>query len=52
MKKLTNIITQKSRREKSHEFVLLTQRTINDWKDDSDKTVASVGKGLAKLIRK
>jgi 3-methyladenine DNA glycosylase AlkC len=52
MKKLTNIVTQKSRREKSHEFVLLTQRTINDWKEDSDKTVASVGKGLAKLIKK
>ncbi len=52
MKKLTNIITQKSRREKSHEFVLLTQRTINDWKDDSDKTVAAIGKGLAKLLRR
>ncbi len=52
MKKLANIVVQKNRREKSQEFVLLTQQTINDWLNDENENVAKMGSKLSHIIRK
>ncbi len=51
MKKLANIVIQKSRRDKSQEFMMLTHQTISDWKRDSNANVASMGKKLAGIVQ-
>ncbi|MBN1327599.1 MAG: DNA alkylation repair protein [Candidatus Cloacimonetes bacterium] len=51
MKKLANIVIQKNRREKSQEFVLLTQQTINDWLNDENENVSKMGERLFHIIR-
>ncbi len=51
MKKLANIVIQKSKRDKTQEFIMLTQRTIQDWKSDSNKNVSSMGQRLYHIIR-
>lgn len=52
MKKLANIVIQRNRREKSEEFVLLTQQTINDWTNDENEHVAKMGDKLAHIINR
>lgn len=52
MKKLANIVVQKNRREKSQEFVLLTQQTINDWAHDDNQYVAKMGEKLLYIINR
>ncbi|MCD4820461.1 MAG: DNA alkylation repair protein [Candidatus Cloacimonetes bacterium] len=47
MKKLANIVIQKSRREKSHDFVMLTKQTISDWATDENENVSKMGKKLS-----
>lgn len=52
MKKLANILNQKGRREKSQDFVLLTEQTIRDWAIDENEGVAHMGKKLLQIISK
>lgn len=52
MKKLANIVIQKNRRERSEEFVLLTQQTINDWTHDENENVARMGEKLLYIINR
>ncbi len=51
MKKLANIITQKSKRDKSPDFVLLTKQTIKDWSRDPNEKVKNIGRRLYGIIR-
>lgn len=50
MKKLVNIINQKNSRERNEEFILLTQQTIRDWKNDENEHVSSIGAKLCQLM--
>ncbi len=50
MKKLVNIINQRNSRDKIDEFVILTQQTINDWKNDENEFVAGMGTKLAMIM--
>jgi 3-methyladenine DNA glycosylase AlkC len=52
MKKLSNIVVQRSRRDKSEEFVLLTQQTINDWTNDENENVSNMGERLSYIINR
>jgi 3-methyladenine DNA glycosylase AlkC len=52
MKKLANIVSQKSRREKSNDFILLTEQTIKDWAMDDNEKVSKMGKKLLYIISK
>jgi len=52
MKKLANIVVQRSRRDKSEEFVLLTQQTINDWTNDENESVSNMGERLSYIINR
>ena len=51
MKKLANIIAQKSKRDKTPDFVLLTQQTIKDWSNDPNEKVKRMGRKLYAIIR-
>ncbi len=51
MKKLANIITQKSNRDKSSDFVKATERTVKEWKKDSNNNVSSMGNKLAYILK-
>jgi len=51
MKKLSNIVVQRARRDKEQELVVLTKQTVIDWKNDDDKKVAEMGKKLYKIIK-
>ncbi|MCD4827889.1 MAG: DNA alkylation repair protein [Candidatus Cloacimonetes bacterium] len=51
MKKLANIVVQKSKRDKSQEFIMLTHRTIQDWKNDENKNVSQMGQKLAGILK-
>jgi 3-methyladenine DNA glycosylase AlkC len=50
MKKLANIVVQKSKRDKSQEFIMLTHRTIKDWRRDENKNVSTMGNKLTQII--
>ena len=52
MKKLANIVVQKNQKSKSYDFVLLTGQTINDWKNDENEIVATMGKKLSRIINR
>jgi hypothetical protein len=52
MKKLANIVNQRSKRDKEHDFVLLTDQTIRDWKNDENKNVSHMGRKLFRIIGK
>ena len=52
MKKLANIVIQRNRGDKSEEFILLTQQTINDWKSDESEKVSQMGERLSRIIRR
>ena len=51
MKKLANIVVQRSKRDKSQEFIMLTHRTIQDWKNDENKNVAQMGHKLMGILK-
>jgi len=50
MKKLANIFTQKSKRDKSADFMNITQRTVQEWRNDPNHNVSSMGNKLAGII--
>ncbi len=50
LKKLANIFTQRSKREKSNEFISITQRTVTEWRNDPNPNVSSMGAKLAGII--
>lgn len=50
MKKLANIYSQRSRRDKTNEFISVTQRTVADWRSDSHPHVATMGQKLSGII--
>ncbi|MCF7858109.1 MAG: DNA alkylation repair protein [Candidatus Cloacimonetes bacterium] len=52
MKKLANIVVQRSRRDKSEDFVLLTQQTIEDWVRDENENVSAMGERLTYIINR
>ena len=52
MKKLANIVVQRSRRNNSEEFVLLTKQTINDWANDENENVSNMGERLSYIINR
>lgn len=52
MKKLANIVVQRSRRDKSEEFVLLTKQTINDWTNDDNENVSNMGERLSYIVNR
>ena len=52
MKKLVNILNQRSKRDKSEEFIILTKQTISNWRRDKNKNVKSVGSRLYHILKK
>ena len=50
MKKLANIFTQRSKRDKSAEFMTITQRIVAEWRNDSNQNVSTMGAKLAGII--
>lgn len=50
LKKLVNIFTQKSKRENGNDFLSITQRTIQDWKRDSNPNVQNMGQKLDGIV--
>jgi hypothetical protein len=52
MKKLANIFKQRSRRDKSVDFMNITQKTVMEWKSDPNPNVSSMGGKLAYIINK
>jgi len=50
MKKLANIFTQKSKRDKSADFINITQRTVQEWRNDPNPNVSNMGAKLAGII--
>ncbi len=52
MKKLANIYSQRSRKDKSNDFINVTQKTIADWKSDSNPKVQQMGQRLGQIMNK
>ncbi len=52
MKKLANILMQRSKRDKTHDFINVTQKTVKEWKADPNPNVAQMGAKLAQIINK
>ena len=52
MKKLANIHKQRSKRDKSFDFMNVTQKTVQEWKSDPNPNVSSMGGKLAYIISK
>ncbi|MBM4399126.1 MAG: DNA alkylation repair protein [Candidatus Cloacimonetes bacterium] len=52
MKKLANILMQRSKREKSHEFINITQKTVKEWKSDPNTNVSQMGAKLAQIMNR
>jgi 3-methyladenine DNA glycosylase AlkC len=50
MKKLTNIVVQKYRRDRSNDFAMLTQQTVQDWMNDENEYVSNMGERLGKIL--
>ncbi len=50
LKKLANIHTQRSRREKGNDFMSVTLRTVQEWKQDEDPNVRNMGAKLGSVI--
>ncbi|PKN74951.1 MAG: hypothetical protein CVU49_05735 [Candidatus Cloacimonetes bacterium HGW-Cloacimonetes-2] len=52
MKKLANILSQRSKRDKSNDFINITQKTIADWRQDSNPKVQQMGHRLHQIVGK
>lgn len=50
MKKLANIFKQRSQRDKTYDFINVTQKTVMEWKNDPNPNVSSMGGKLAYII--
>lgn len=50
LKKLANIFTQKSKREKGNDFMSITKHTVQEWKQDPNPKVQSMGTKLGSVI--
>jgi len=50
MKKLANILGQRSNRDKSNDFINVTQRIVGEWRNDPNPNVASMGSKLSGII--
>lgn len=50
LKKLANIFTQRSKRDKSNDFINITQRIVAEWRNDSNQNVATMGAKLSGII--
>ncbi len=51
LKKLTNILGQKSKANKSHEFINSTQKIIKEWRHDPNEYVAAMGNKLFHITK-
>ncbi|MCB5262965.1 MAG: DNA alkylation repair protein [Candidatus Cloacimonetes bacterium] len=51
LRKLANIFTQKSKREHGGDFMSITQRTVLEWKKDSNPNVQNMGSKLGSVVR-
>ena len=51
LRKLANIFTQKSKRERGGDFMSITQRTVLEWKKDSNPNVQNMGNKLGSVVR-
>ncbi len=51
MRKLTSMFSQRSKKDLSFDFLNITQRTVNDWKSDSNPLVQQMGSRLAQMLR-
>jgi len=51
LKKLANIFTQKSKRDRGNDFMSITQRTVADWRKDKNPNVQSMANKLNSVIR-
>jgi hypothetical protein len=52
MKKLANILMQRSKREKTHDFINITQKTVKEWKSDPNQNIAQMGAKLAQIMQR
>jgi 3-methyladenine DNA glycosylase AlkC len=52
MKKLANILMQRSKRDKTMDFINVTQKTVKEWKNDPNSNVSQMGSKLAQIIQK
>ncbi len=52
MKKLANIVVQKNRRDKTEEFVILTEQTIKDWMNDENENMSHMGERLWRIVQR
>lgn len=52
MKKLANILMQRSKREKTHDFINITQKTVKEWKSDPNQNVSQMGAKLAQIMNR
>lgn len=52
MKKLANILMQRSKREKTHDFINITQKTVKEWKNDPNPNISQMGAKLAQIMNK
>jgi 3-methyladenine DNA glycosylase AlkC len=50
LKKLANIFTQKSKKDNSGDFISISQRTVADWKKDSNPNVQNMGNKLGSVF--
>lgn len=51
LRKLANIFTQKSNRDRGGDFMSITQRTVLDWKKDKNPNVQDMGNKLGSVVR-
>lgn len=52
MKKLANILMQRSKREKTHDFINITQKTVKEWKSDPNPNISQMGGKLAQIMNR
>jgi 3-methyladenine DNA glycosylase AlkC len=52
MKKLANILMQRSKRDKTHDFINITQKTVKEWKADPNQNVSQMGAKLAQIMQR
>ncbi len=52
MKKLANILMQRSKRDKTHDFINITQKTVKEWKNDPNQNISQMGNKLAQIMNR
>jgi 3-methyladenine DNA glycosylase AlkC len=52
MKKLANILMQRSKRDKTHDFINVTQKTVKEWKNDPNPNISQMGNKLAQIMNR